>query len=63
MVDTLEVQISSHNNKLIENERQIKSLQNENAVLSAAVDARDRKLSVMKNLEQTVDKANNCLPS
>eukprot|EP00592_Proboscia_alata_P024086 CAMPEP_0194448732 /NCGR_PEP_ID=MMETSP0176-20130528/129736_1 /TAXON_ID=216777 /ORGANISM="Proboscia alata, Strain PI-D3" /LENGTH=1530 /DNA_ID=CAMNT_0039275753 /DNA_START=147 /DNA_END=4740 /DNA_ORIENTATION=- len=54
MVATLEVQISSHGNKLVENEKQIKSLQNENAVLSAAVDARDRKLSVMKNLEQTV---------
>ena len=51
----LERIISEHKDETTEYGKTIKSLQNEKAVLSAAVEARDSKLSKMTELRHTVD--------
>ena len=51
-IAALESRVKSDENESTEQEKTIKSLQNEKAVLSAAVEARDAKLSKMLQLQK-----------
>lgn len=53
-VSSLEARIQGQAEKMSEMEKIIRSLQNEKAVLSAAVDARDSKLVKMEDLQTSV---------
>jgi hypothetical protein len=55
-IEALEKRIISQSEKIAELEKNVRSLQNEKAVLSAAVEARDCKLSKMEELQTAVNK-------
>jgi hypothetical protein len=55
-IEALEKRIISQSEKITDLEKSVRSLQNEKAVLSAAVEARDSKLSKMEELQTAVNK-------
>jgi len=55
-VASLDNQVASQSEKIVELEKSVRALQNEKAVLSAAVEARDSKLAKMGDLQTAVDK-------
>ena len=53
---SLEEQVSSRDEKIAQLEKTVRTLQNEKAVLSAAVEARDSKLSKLSDLQKSFDR-------
>ena len=54
-VSSLDAQVASQSERIAELEKSVRTLQNEKAVLSAAVEARDSKLAKMGDLQTAVD--------